>query len=281
MNKEEYENKMNKITKELLNEEKIDKENFTKNFLMKKTNAKDIVLSMGINPGREEKQYKANEKVNDYIYFWNTKNLTKKEKHDLKVFNDYYVFKHSYHSENYKIFSKLDAKAHWGQEDYLSEDEIKKMLKNCGKDLKENYVKRIVEIIRKMHQKAGSKNVYELHGSIYRNYCMKCHKSYNAEYVFNSKDIPRCTCGGIIKPDVVLYEEGLDENIYENAIISIQKADMLIVGGTSLTVYPASLLINYFKGNKLVLINKDATSFDNKADLVINESLGNVFKKLK
>lgn len=157
MNKEEYENKMNKITKELLNEEKIDKENFTKNFLMKKTNAKDIVLSMGINPGREEKQYKANEKVNDYIYFWNTKNLTKKEKHDLKVFNDYYVFKHSYHSENYKIFSKLDAKAHWGQEDYLSEDEIKKMLKNCGKDLKENYVKRIVEIIRKMQDEEGKK----------------------------------------------------------------------------------------------------------------------------
>ena len=157
MNKEECENKMNKITKELLNEQKIDKENFTKNFLMKKTNAKDIVLSMGINPGREEKQYKANEKVNDYIYFWNTKNLTKKEKHDLKVFNDYYVFKHSYHSENYKIFSKLDAKAHWGQEDYLSEDEIKKMLKNCGKDLKENYVKRIVEIIRKMQDEEGNK----------------------------------------------------------------------------------------------------------------------------
>ena len=139
----------------------------------------------------------------------------------------------------------------------------------------------VTQNIDGLHQKAGSKNVYELHGSIYRNYCMKCHKSYNAEYVFNSKDIPRCTCGGIIKPDVVLYEEGLDENIYENAIISIQKADMLIVFGTSLTVYPASLLINYFKGNKLVLINKDATSFDNKADLVINESLGNVFKKLK
>ncbi len=139
----------------------------------------------------------------------------------------------------------------------------------------------VTQNIDGLHQKAGSKIVYELHGSIYRNYCMKCHKFYSAEYVFNSKDIPICTCGGIIKPDVVLYEEGLDENIYENAIISIQKADMLIVGGTSLTVYPASLLINYFKGNKLVLINKDATSFDNKADLVINESLGNVFKQIK
>lgn len=157
MNKEECENKMNKIAKELLNEEKIDKKNFTKNFLMKKTNAKDIVLSMGINPGREEKQYKANEKVNDYIYFLNRENLSKKEYNDLKVFNDYYVFKRSYHSENYKIFSKLDAKAHWSQEDYLSEDEIKKMLKNCGKDLKEDYIRRICQSIRKMKDEERKK----------------------------------------------------------------------------------------------------------------------------
>lgn len=110
---------------------------------------------------------------------------------------------------------------------------------------------------------------------------MKCHKFYSAEYVFDSKDIPRCTCGEIIKPDVVLYEEGLDENTYNNAIISIQNADMLIVGGTSLTVYPASGLINYFRGNNLVLINRDTTPFDNVADLVINESLGKVFNELK
>lgn len=139
----------------------------------------------------------------------------------------------------------------------------------------------ITQNIDGLHQKAGSKNVYELHGSIYRNYCLKCQKFYSAEYVFNSNNIPRCNCGGIIKPDVVLYEEGLDENIYENAIKSIQNADILIVGGTSLTVYPASGLINYFRGNKLVLINKDSTPFDNKADLVINNNLGKVFKEIK
>ena len=139
----------------------------------------------------------------------------------------------------------------------------------------------ITQNIDGLHQKAGSKKVFELHGSIYKNHCMKCHKFYSAEYVFDSKDIPRCTCGGIIKPDVVLYEEGLDENTYNNAIISIQNADMLIVGGTSLTVYPASGLINYFRGNNLVLINRDTTPFDNVADLVINESLGKVFNELK
>ena len=138
----------------------------------------------------------------------------------------------------------------------------------------------VTQNIDGLHQKAGSKNVYELHGSVLRNYCMKCHKFYDAEYVFNSKGIPQCTCGGIIKPDVVLYEEGLDENTLENAIISIAKADLLIVGGTSLRVYPASGLINYFRGRNLVLINRDATPFDNKADLVINESLGKVFKNI-
>lgn len=139
----------------------------------------------------------------------------------------------------------------------------------------------VTQNIDGLHQKAGSKKVFELHGSIHRNYCMKCHKFYSAEYVFNSKDIPRCTCGGIIKPDVVLYDEGLDENTYTNAILSIQNADMLIVGGTSLTVYPASGLINYFRGNNLVLINRDSTPFDNVADLVINESLGDVFEKIE
>ena len=138
----------------------------------------------------------------------------------------------------------------------------------------------ITQNIDGLHQKSGCKNVYELHGSVLRNYCMKCHKFYDAEYVFNSKGIPQCTCGGIIKPDVVLYEEGLDENTLENAIISIAKADLLIVAGTSLRVYPASGLINYFRGRNLVLINRDATPFDNKADLLINESLGKVFKNI-
>ena len=138
----------------------------------------------------------------------------------------------------------------------------------------------VTQNIDGLHQKAGSKIVYELHGSVHRNYCMKCNKFYNAEYIFNCNGIPKCSCGGIIKPDVVLYEEGLDQNTVMGSIQAIQSADMLIVGGTSLTVYPASGLINYFKGKYLVLINKDATLYDNRANLVINEKLGNVFGKI-
>ena len=138
----------------------------------------------------------------------------------------------------------------------------------------------ITQNIDGLHQLAGSKNVYELHGSVLRNYCMKCNKFYDAEYVFNSKDVPMCNCGGIIEPDVVLYQEGLDDNTIKNSILAIQNADLLIVGGTSLTVQPASSLIHYFKGQNLVLINKTATFYDYKADLVINETLGKVFKEI-
>ena len=138
----------------------------------------------------------------------------------------------------------------------------------------------ITQNIDGLHQKAGSKVVYELHGSVLRNYCMNCNKFYDAEYVFNSNGIPRCSCGGIIKPDVVLYEEGLDEETIENSIYAIQKADLLIVAGTSLTVQPASSLINFFRGKNLVLINRDSTPYDNKANLVINDSLGKVFSNL-
>ena len=136
----------------------------------------------------------------------------------------------------------------------------------------------ITQNIDGLHQKAGSKVVYELHGSVLRNYCMKC--NYDAEYVFNSNGIPRCSCGGIIKPDVVLYEEELDEETIENSTAAIQKADLLIVAGTSLTVQPASSLINFFRGKNLVLINRDSTPYDNKANLVINDSLGKVFSNL-
>lgn len=138
----------------------------------------------------------------------------------------------------------------------------------------------ITQNIDGLHQKAGSKVVYELHGSVLRNYCMNCHKFYDAEYVFNSNGIPRCNCGGIIKPDVVLYEEELDEETIENSTAAIQKADLLIVAGTSLTVQPASSLINFFRGKNLVLINRDSTPYDNKANLVINDSLGKVFSNL-
>ena len=138
----------------------------------------------------------------------------------------------------------------------------------------------ITQNIDGLHQKAGSKVVYELHGSVLRNYCMKCHKFYDGEFVFTSKGIPKCTCGGIIKPDVVLYEEGLDDTTVANSIQAIQNADMLIVAGTSLTVYPASGLINYFRGKTLVLINRDPTPYDYKANYIINDSLGKVFSIL-
>ena len=138
----------------------------------------------------------------------------------------------------------------------------------------------ITQNIDGLHQKAGSKTVYELHGSVLRNYCMNCHKFYDGEFIFKSNGIPKCTCGGVIKPDVVLYEEGLDNSTVTNSINAIQKADMLIVAGTSLAVYPASGLINYYRGNKLILINRDATQYDYKADLVINDSLGKVFSQI-
>ena len=138
----------------------------------------------------------------------------------------------------------------------------------------------ITQNIDGLHSKAGSKKVLELHGSIMDNYCIKCHKYYDATYVFDSKDIPRCTCGSIIKPNVVLYNEPLPEDVWNEAIKLIKEADTMIIGGTSLTVFPAAYLIDYFHGNNLVLINKDKTSYDNRCTLVINDKLGNVFSKL-
>ena len=138
----------------------------------------------------------------------------------------------------------------------------------------------VTQNIDGLHQKAGSKEVYELHGSVLRNYCMKCGKFYGPEAVFETEGVPKCECGGIIKPDVVLYEEPLNDEVVENAITSIVEAETLIIAGTSLTVYPASGLIHYFKGKNLVLINRDTTAFDNIADLVINDSLGKVFENV-
>ena len=138
----------------------------------------------------------------------------------------------------------------------------------------------VTQNIDGLHQKAGSKTVYELHGSVLRNYCVKCRKFHPAEFVKNAKDIPLCDCGGIVKPDVVLYEEGLDDETVNNAIRAIANADLLIVGGTSLTVYPAAGLLRYYRGNRLVLINRDETPYDSMANLVIHESLGNIFSQL-
>lgn len=138
----------------------------------------------------------------------------------------------------------------------------------------------VTQNIDGLHQKAGSKNVFELHGSVLRNYCVKCHKFYPAETVRDAKGVPLCDCGGIIKPDVVLYEEPLNENVMAGAISAIRKADLLIVGGTSLTVYPAAGLLQYYRGSRLVLINRDETPYDSYADLVFHDSLGKIFAQL-
>ncbi|MCT8975685.1 NAD-dependent protein deacylase [Clostridium sp. CX1] len=140
----------------------------------------------------------------------------------------------------------------------------------------------ITQNIDGLHQCSGSKNVLELHGSIHRNHCMKCGKSYSLDHIINSESIvPRCDiCGGIVKPDVILYEESLDMDVLESSIRFIKSAEILIVGGTSLVVYPAAGLVDYFKGKKLILINKSSTSYDNKADIIINDSIGKVFSEV-
>ena len=139
----------------------------------------------------------------------------------------------------------------------------------------------ITQNIDGLHQAAGSKRVYELHGSVLRNYCMKCGKAYTAEFIKESNGIPKCECSGIIKPDVVLYEEGLDDKTVNGAVNAIANADTLIIAGTSLTVYPAAGMVRYFKGNKLVLINRDATPMDSAADLVFHEKVGELLDKIK
>ncbi|MCU6761763.1 NAD-dependent deacetylase [uncultured Roseburia sp.] len=139
----------------------------------------------------------------------------------------------------------------------------------------------ITQNIDGLHQAAGSRCVLELHGSVHRNYCQKCGKFYTPKDILEAEGIPRCECGGIIKPDVVLYEEGLDMETMEAAVNFIRKADILIIGGTSLAVYPAAGLIDYYRGSKLVLINKTATPADRKADLLISGSIGEIFEKLE
>ncbi len=135
-----------------------------------------------------------------------------------------------------------------------------------------------------LHEKAGSRRIYNLHGSIYQNRCVRCGKRFDglegARVIRNSSGIPRCDCGGIIKPDVVLYEEGLDQDTVKGAVDAISQADMLIIGGTSLTVYPAAGLIRYYRGHRLVLINRDETPYDDQADLVIRDPIGQVFQQV-
>lgn len=140
----------------------------------------------------------------------------------------------------------------------------------------------VTQNIDGLHQAAGSRTVYELHGSVLKNHCMDCHKSFDVEYMRSHDGVPKCDeCGGTIKPDVVLYEEGLDDYTVQNAVRAITEADMLIIGGTSLVVYPAAGLVNYFRGKNLVLINKGETGMDSRADLVINAPIGEVFDRIR
>ncbi len=138
----------------------------------------------------------------------------------------------------------------------------------------------VTQNIDGLHQLAGSKVVYELHGSVLRNYCTKCHKFYDVNFIKNSNGIPTCSCGGVVKPDVVLYEEGLDESVIMGAVNAIENADLLIIAGTSLVVQPAASLINYYNGKDIVLINKTPTPADYRATLCLHDSLGSVFGKL-
>lgn len=139
----------------------------------------------------------------------------------------------------------------------------------------------ITQNIDGLHQAAGSREVLELHGSVHRNYCRKCGKLFDAEYILNSKGIPTCdTCGGQIKPDVVLYEEGLNDETLRKSVQYISEADVLIIGGTSLAVYPAAGLIDYYRGSKLVLVNKSATPMDKRADLLVQGSIGEIFSQI-
>ena len=138
----------------------------------------------------------------------------------------------------------------------------------------------VTQNIDGLHQKAGSRRVFELHGSVLRNHCMRCGRAYPATFIRDCPGVPRCDCGGIVKPDVVLYEEPLDEKTLTGAVRAISRADLLIVGGTSLTVYPAAGLLRYYGGDRLVLINRDETPYDNEASLVLHESLGKVFSQL-
>lgn len=139
----------------------------------------------------------------------------------------------------------------------------------------------VTQNIDGLHQAAGSKNVYELHGSVLRNHCLCCHRFYTAEYIKACSGVPHCECGGIIKPDVVLYEEGLDDDVITDALSAISNADTMIIAGTSLTVYPAAGFVRYFKGENLILINRDKTPLDGQADLVFHDKVGELLEKIR
>jgi NAD-dependent deacetylase len=233
-----------------------------------------------------EKLQKMIDECNNIVFFGGAGVSTESGIKDFRsvdgLYNEVYdypperILSHSFFMENTKEFYKFyrDKLNCLDVEPNVTHKFLKE-LEDCGK------LKAIItQNIDGLHEKAGSKNVLLLHGTTYRNYCMDCNKFYDAEYVFNSEDIPRCSCGGIIKPDVVLYEEGLDEDTIKNSIKAISTCDLLIIGGTSLNVYPAAGFINYFRGKHLVLINRDSTSYDSMCDLVIHDSIGKVFEQI-
>ena len=187
------------------------------------------------------------------------------------------IISHSFYMKNKEEFYRFykDRMLYEGAQPNVTHKALAK-LEQMGK------LKAIVtQNIDGLHQMAGSKEVLELHGSVHRNYCTRCGQFYDLDYVRNSEGVPTCTCGGRIKPDVVLYEEGLDDRTIQKSIDYIRNADMLIIGGTSLVVYPAAGLIDYYRGNKLVLINKSETSRDSLADLIITDSIGEVLSGIQ
>ena len=187
-----------------------------------------------------------------------------------------YLLSHACFNENQELFFKY----------YKENFDCRKVLPNNNHILlkKLESIEKLKAIITQnidgLHTKAGSNKVYEIHGSIYKNYCLQCHKEYNVSKIFNSKNIPKCTCGGIIKPQVVLYGESLPKDEYNEGLKAIRKADMLMILGSSLTVYPAASMIESFKGKYLIIINKTETAYDYRADLIIHDNLSTVSKIL-
>lgn len=188
------------------------------------------------------------------------------------------MLSHTFYESKHRLFYK------YYKENLIYEDaepnEAHRTLAKLEEDGKLKAI--ITQNIDGLHQKAGSKRVYELHGSVLKNFCERCGREYDLDYILDEEnckeDVPYCDCGGVIRPDIVLYEESLNEETIRGAVEAISAADLLIVGGTSLIVYPAAGLINYFNGKNLVLINKDETAYDDRADLVIHDSIGKVMK---
>ncbi len=242
------------------------------------------------NQNRQEKIMKFLEMVekSDYIVFFGGAGVsTESGIPDFRsvdgLYNQQYdyppetILSHTFYRRNTKEFYRfyrnkmlcLDAKPNMAHKKLAELEEVGKVRAV------------ITQNIDGLHQLAGSKKVLELHGSVHRNYCENCHHFYDANYILESKEVPHCKeCGGDIKPDVVLYEEGLDNKTIQEAVFYISQADMLIIGGTSLAVYPAAGLVDYYQGNKLVLVNKTATPRDHMADLVLQENIGELFGKI-